>query len=418
MTEDDKKTSQNSDSEQESKTTASEEQAADKSATSEASVEIATPTEDASEENKNLEGKAKPNSVEKKPNKQKKAEVKAGKSSVLAWLCLLLCVALACAFAYLYLELQKITAQVDIKVENEIVHLATQAELAAQTESTQQKFAQAQTQYSAQQKKLAELEARARAQQSQLLAMSTTSRNDWLLAEAEYLLKLANQRVLVERKAETAIGLLQEADNILRDLADPDLFDLRAAIKKDLVALKLVEESDIEGVYLDLAALASKIDALPLVPKAYNYNTSAEQDLPESESGAQSSISKFFTGLSDYVRIVSHSERPAAILPPDEASYMQLNLRLMIEQAQLALLREEVSIYQQSISEAEAWVKKYFPSTQQTDQFQQELLRLKQQQIQVELPDIADSLKLLQNYISVLHKLDPRKANSTQAEAG
>jgi uroporphyrin-3 C-methyltransferase len=185
-----------------------------------------------------------------------------------------------------------------------------------------------------------------------------------------------------------------------------------------LVALKLVKQSDIEGIYLELAALANQVDALPLVPKAYNYqNDAAEPENETIEADAKgNSVSKFFSSLSDYVRIVRHSERPAAILPPDESAYLQLNLRLMIEQAQLALLREEIQIYQQSLTDATSWLEKYFPSTQAADQYVAELKRLREIDIVITLPDISESLGMLQNYISVLHKLDEESAPSAQVK--
>lgn len=332
-----------------------------------------------------------------------------------AWPLWILLLVVALAVGYLYFLLNKQSALVadsGQKIESELVQMATQVELQSNTETLNGEIAKAQQQREALIAKVSLIEDRLQSQQSRILAMSTTSRDDWLLAEAEYLLKLANQRVLVERKADTAISLLKEADNILRDIADPDLFELRGAIKKDLVALKLVEQSDVEGIYLELAALTGQIDELPLVPKAYNYKKADDENTEdESEPAGTSSVSNFFSSLADYVRIVRHSERPAAILPPEESAYLQLNLRLMIEQAQLALLREELKVYQQSLNDASAWLKQYFPSTREADQFIEELERLKSEKIVVELPDISESLAMLKNYISVLHKLDGDKDN-------
>lgn len=347
--------------------------------------------------------------------KQKQKKPKSRSGSRFAWLLWILLLVVAIAVGYLYFLLNKQSALVvdsGQKIESELVQMATQVELQSNTETLNGEIAKAQQQRDALIAKVSLIEDRLQSQQSRILAMSTTSRDDWLLAEAEYLLKLANQRVLVERKADTAIGLLKEADNILRDIADPDLFELRGAIKKDLVALKLVEQSDAEGIYLELAALAGQIDALPLVPKAYNYKKADDENTEdESEPAGTSSVSNFFSSLADYVRIVRHSERPAAILPPEESAYLQLNLRLMIEQAQLALLREELKVYQQSLNDASAWLKQYFPSTREADQFIEELERLKSEKIVVELPDISESLAMLKNYISVLHKLDGDKDN-------
>jgi len=60
-------------------------------------------------------------------------------------------------------------------------------------------------------------------------AQPPTSR-DWKLAEAEYLLRIANHRLLMERDALTAGQLLTTADKILADLGDFSVFDVRSRL--------------------------------------------------------------------------------------------------------------------------------------------------------------------------------------------
>lgn len=251
-------------------------------------------------------------------------------------------------------------------------------------------------------------EQRLAAQQKRILSMSTTSRDDWLLAEAEYLLKLANQRVLIERKADSASALFEEADAILRDLGDPDLFALREVIKQDLVSLKLAQTIDVEGIYLELSALASKVDQLPLVPEAFAFQAESNASNKDTNSDLgkdQSVFEKFLDSFSAHFRIIDHEDRPAAILPPEETAYLHLNLRMLLEQAQLALLREQQNIYENSLAEALSWVKQYFPNSEAAHQYELALSDLKTKQVVNELPDVSQSLELLNAYISDLHKL-------------
>jgi uroporphyrin-3 C-methyltransferase len=252
-------------------------------------------------------------------------------------------------------------------------------------------------------------------QSLRILEMSTTSRSDWLLAEAEYLLKLANQRVLIERQASTAIGLLEEADTILKDLALSELFPIRKAIKEDLVALKLSESVDQEGLYLELSALAGKIELLPLVPEAYTKRDSQATATNENHEGETvSTFGRFLSSFSSYVRVIRHSEKPEAILPPDETVYLHMNLRFMLERAQIALLREQQSIYDANLNQAIDWLKRYFPSSGPTDNYIEQLEQLSERKIVLNLPDISGSLDLLHNYIASMHKLN--KTSSDQLE--
>ena len=67
----------------------------------------------------------------------------------------------------------------------------------------------------------------------QVEAGRSTSEADWRLAEAQYLLRLANQRVLMEQRPEGALTLLRSADKVLADLDDVSLYGLRQALAQD-----------------------------------------------------------------------------------------------------------------------------------------------------------------------------------------
>lgn len=326
------------------------------------------------------------------------------KALVLLYVLFVLFVGVTCAAGYLG---YKTLLDIDVRSQSypeqiEKVSRQSHTLIDQQAQTLQQQY---QNDIDAIQSRLRSSEQRLEAQNKRLLSMSTTSREDWLLAEAEYLLKLGNQRVVVERNAESAVALFEEADTILRDLADPDLFPLREAIRQDLLALKLSEAIDTEGLFLGLSALAKQVEKLPLVPESFSYEV---KDLEASDSAqAKTSWQKFVGALQKYYRIIEHDERPTAILPPDATVYLQLNLRFMIERAQLAVLREQPTIYKQSLVEAEHWVTRYFPSSKAANAYREELINLQAKKVISPLPDVTDSLELLNGYIESLHKLKP-----------
>ena len=271
------------------------------------------------------------------------------------------------------------------------------------------------TDMASQKAQLRQLEQGAKAFNRRLLAMSTTSRDDWQLAEAEYLLKLANQRVLIERKPDTAIGLLEEADAILRDLANFDLLPLRKAIKDDLLALKLSEKVDREGIYLELSTLAERVESLPLVPQHYQASIEETMDDGKPAGKEKSIMSSFIESFSNYVRVIDHSDKPEAILPPDETAYLHMNLRFMLERAQIALLREQQAIYEKNLSQAIFWIKSYFSTSPKAKAYERSLVALKEKNISINLPDISHSLELLHDYIDTLHQLGETGQSSEDA---
>jgi len=360
----------------------------------------------------------------KEPRAQKtessgeKTKKKSGFGKVLLVLVVVLVSVVGVGAGLWYWTNEKFTAlqaEIASSSESEAESVARMSNFESTTNSLNAKLQQAETESSSLKNQIEYLQQKVDSQNLRILAMSTTSREDWLLAEAEYLLKLANQRILVERNAETAIGLLEEADAILRDMADPDLFPIRKAIKSDLVALKLAEKIDIEGLYLELSALSDTVAVMPLVPESFKF----EEDDGQSEiieDAEESTFSKFLNTFSSYVRVIDHNDKPAAILPPDATKYLHLNLQFMLERAQIAVLREQQEVYTENLQRAKRWVQQYFPNSSQANQFVAQLEALSNKQIIVTLPDISNSLELLHGYIATLHALgETDKPNSQPA---
>ena len=275
-------------------------------------------------------------------------------------------------------------------------------------------------------------EQRLAAQNKRILSMSTTSREDWLLAEAEYLLKLANQRVLIERSAEGADALLTEADGILRDLNDPDLFPLRQAIANDLAKLRLTSKIDVEGIYLALGGLAAQVENLPARPTreqllggdlfepdgeiSPSENLNSGPEVNGWWNKIKNSFSSFIGSSTAFFHYEDHSVKPPPLLQPETTQYLQQNLRLILERGQLALMREQQQIYMDSLSQAQEWIQKYYPSSEQKYAFVNQVAALKQKNIVQQLPDISESLELLHSYLEQLHNLDGVESSQNEKD--
>ena len=98
---------------------------------------------------------------------------------------------------------------------------------------------------------------------------------DWQLAEVEYLLRLANHRVRLERDADGATDLLTAADETLARLDDFAFHEVRALLAEETASLRAFEGADVAGVFLRLEAAKGLIDQLPLRLPAYAGEASA-----------------------------------------------------------------------------------------------------------------------------------------------
>jgi uroporphyrin-3 C-methyltransferase len=95
------------------------------------------------------------------------------------------------------------------------------------------------------------------------------SERGWTLAEIEYLLRIANQRLQLQRDVKTAAQALKAADERLRELADPHYISVREQIARDLDAVKAVPAVDVDGLSVRLSAALASLDELPVAGAHY-----------------------------------------------------------------------------------------------------------------------------------------------------
>ncbi|MFV8783946.1 uroporphyrinogen-III C-methyltransferase [Microbulbifer sp. SA54] len=259
------------------------------------------------------------------------------------------------------------------------------------------------------QQQLAAMQRNVTAQGNRLSQLGNASREDWQLAEADYLLRLANQRLMLEQDSRAALGLVQEVDKIVRDVDLPDLYGVRQQLARDLTALKLVENVDREGIYLRLRALEEQLVKLNIQPKfdlATPDAAQAEQQSAESEAGDnrfQKSWNNFTNFLKGSVRIRDAEIDPVLLSPQSETRFRQ-TLRLSMEQAELALLRADKTVYSDALKQARELLMQYGVDNPQRQALLRELEALSNETIATDLPNLSASQSALRNYIDRMHK--------------
>ena len=108
--------------------------------------------------------------------------------------------------------------------------------------------------------------------------------------------------------------------------------------------------------------------------------------------------------ISELVRIKRRDDPIEPLLSPSEEMFVRHNLRVMMEQAQLSLLREEQQVFDASIHKSHRWVTQYFEFNDNSGVLVDQLERLSTVQVVQDLPDISSSLEALREYIDSWHK--------------
>ena len=244
---------------------------------------------------------------------------------------------------------------------------------------------------------------------SKINKLNNADKNDWLLAEAQYLIRLANQRLLLEKDTRSTILLLTNADSILESLEDPLVFDTRKAIASDIQALKSIAAFDLEGRYLQLAALYDQVAELPQREPSKKWQAQRQSDTTASNTQTShlSAIERLFTeawqGIKSLV-VVNYNQKPIKpLLPPAEYQELVTGIQLQLDVAQVALLKGEEAIYEKALSRVAATVTEHFdPRSQATIAFTTTLTSLQQVNPNPDVPMPRASLqamkKLMQNW--------------------
>lgn len=227
-------------------------------------------------------------------------------------------------------------------------------------------------------------------------------RQDWLLAEAEYLLRLANQRLELESDWDGAVSMLVAADNVLIETRNPAMNKVRSLIARELMALRAVPAIDTVGAVYRIQALQEKVTALPWMPEKLIEEPVAEQEPRTLEE--QTMFWKTWYAIKEQVqrmvRIRDRGKPVEAPLTPDQQYYLQQNMLLMLEQAQVALLREEPELYVHSLKRVQEWLDQYLIiEDERTRAAYASLAELMTWDVAPQVPDISASLILLRKLV-------------------
>ena len=241
-----------------------------------------------------------------------------------------------------------------------------------------------------------------------------TSGEDWLLAEVEYLIRLANQRVLMERDVSGALSLLSSADEIVEQTSGIAAYELRESLAYDIANLKAVSDLDTDGIFLSLSAMASQVPELRRKQPELSSPRQTHVENVEAQNFYQQFISLVSNIFGRVLNSVDYRRDGVAItplLPPKEEYYLRQNLILKFEMAQLALLRNDQPVYHTSLSEAKLWIVKHFVETDpRTIALVTALDQLMEVEVDRSLPNISGSLRAVRGLLNTLHRQDSRGA--------
>ncbi|EPR6386141.1 uroporphyrinogen-III C-methyltransferase [Vibrio cholerae] len=306
----------------------------------------------------------------------------------LASVALLLVLALGAGFAYVHQQQksefnnQLLAVRAELKQTRDALNAQLEQTVSKATSQATEITHRAETVLEQQQKSIESL---------QLAVADIKGRrpNDWLLAEADYLVKLAGRKLFLEHDVETATQLMESADQRIAALNDPSLTPLRKAMANDITTLKNIPLIDRDGLVLRLISLQQQIDSLPLA------NAILPADQPQTSQAVSENIDDWQTNLKNSLKafadnFITFRSRDGNVIPllsPTQHFYLRENLQAKLETAIKGVYTEQQTLYRTALDTAAQWSTSFFnPDDKAVQSFNAALTQLAEQQVQVEYP--------------------------------
>lgn len=226
--------------------------------------------------------------------------------------------------------------------------------------------------------------------------------NDWLLAEADYLVKLAGRKLFLEHDAVSATKLMESADQRIAALNDPSLVPLRQSMAHDITKLKVIPLIDREGLVLRITALQQQVDQLPLanalLPEAQVEEAKAvSQDINDWQDNLMTSMKEF---SENFITFRTRDGNVIPLLSPQQHFYLQENIKAKLETAIKATYVEQQDIYTTALETADKWATTFFnQEANEVIEFHKTLELLSKQKVQVEYPVELQTQEILSDVI-------------------
>lgn len=260
--------------------------------------------------------------------------------------------------------------------------------------------------------------------QQKVATISGSDAKTWLLAQADFLVKLAGRKLWSDRDVTTAAALLKSADASLADMNDPSLIGARRAIANDITTLSGVTQVDYDGIILNVNQLSNQIDNLRL---ADNNDDDSPMDSDGTElSGSLSewrvNLRKSWQNFMDnFITVRRRDETAVPLLAPNQDVYLRENIRSRLLVAAQAVPRHQEETYKQALDNVSTWVRAYYDTDDATTKgFLDELDKLSQQSINMDVPDSLQSQPILEKLMQTRVRnllAQPSSAAPTQASS-
>ena len=243
------------------------------------------------------------------------------------------------------------------------------------------------------------------------------TRGDWLIADAEYLLSVANERLHLVGDIKTTQEALEAADQRLRESGDTGTIKIREEVAKEISLIQSIKSPDVVGLFATLQSLQTEAQKLTLL-LPYSGKPLTPADQVDNSSAMTEDTNELLTTviheLEDVVTIKRTDQPINEILSKEQAEFIKEQLSVKLETVKIALVQQNDALYQAALAEIKNWIDKNFEKNDVSGKFQTQLSQLQAVTLKSQFPDISTSLKMLRDITKL--RIETDKALDTKEE--
>ena len=221
-------------------------------------------------------------------------------------------------------------------------------------------------------------------------------KNDWQLAEVEYLMRIAQHKLILQNDFEGAAITLQAASDKIGLTGDPGLLPVRVMISEEIAELKTRKRPDLVGMTLILAQLGRQVRVLQ---PGFAIRIDETPSTPVEVEVSQDWFDRFSAFIDSLVVVRNEATEPSEIEANiiDVGETLQDNLKL----ARWAVLERDARQYQLLLEQSLRLFREFYDlDNAANSDFMSQLQDLQKMVLKPEKPDISGSLYELQRILS------------------
>jgi len=235
-------------------------------------------------------------------------------------------------------------------------------------------------------------------QQEKIITTRTPTMQDWSLSEVRFLLRSANQTLMLKSDRVGALDALNAADKLLIKLGSTRVLPLRKQISQDIAALTQYMTPDIDELSQQIDQLIDQLkpENKPEITPIKESNKQFKHSATKPRSTQETLVSRVKKSFTDAVTIRKFDKSLHNEMNNETKNSLYHLLSLRLATLRLMLLQQRNAGYHSQLKRIKELFEAYY-SGEKLEQLRTGLEKLKEVQLNPVKPVLSKSLKILES---------------------